>query len=191
MAFLGRPSRSRRSLSAGPRTPLTPSVYLPARHLVDCAVFNRALCPATGPTDARHVPRAPSPLQGVTPSRVAFLATWEGVTPPSSLLRAHAPNQIPPTSFGVGLVRWVFAGCCQPLLGVGPSRRYLHNPCIGAWTLTPRCPFGALARFFPKDLGLTLDLRRSAHRVTPALQLQQVTFFGAAVIPLCSGSHAR
>jgi len=31
----------------------------------------------------------------------------------------------------------VFAGCCEPLLGVGASRRYLHTPCIGAWSHTP------------------------------------------------------
>ena len=49
----------------------------------------------------------------------------------------------------------------------GPSRRYLCNPCIGSWTLTPRCFFGALARFFPKNIGLTLDLRCSAHPDCP------------------------
>jgi hypothetical protein len=32
------------------------------------------------------------------------------------------------------LVRWVFAGCRQSLLGNGPSRHYLRNPCIGART---------------------------------------------------------
>ena len=52
---------------------------------------------------------------------------------------------------------------CQSLLEDGPSRRYLCNPCIGAWTLTPRCFSGAHARFFPKNIGLTLELRRSAH----------------------------
>jgi hypothetical protein len=57
----------------------------------------------------------------------------------------------------------VFAGCRRPLLGDGPSRRYLCNLCIGAWTLTPRCLFGALTRFFPKNIGLTLVVRSSAH----------------------------
>jgi hypothetical protein len=37
----------------------------------------------------------------------------------------------------LSLFRPVFAGCCQPLLEDGPSRRYLHNLCKGAWTLTP------------------------------------------------------
>ena len=43
----------------------------------------------------------------------------------------------------------VFAGCCQPLLGDGPSRRYLHNPCVGAWTPTPPRSAGALTRCLP------------------------------------------
>jgi len=30
----------------------------------------------------------------------------------------------------LSLFRWVFAGCCQPLLEDGPSRRYLCNLCI-------------------------------------------------------------
>ncbi len=34
-------------------------------------------------------------------------------------------------------IRPVFAGCCQPLLEDGPSRRYLHSLCKGAWTHTP------------------------------------------------------
>jgi hypothetical protein len=35
------------------------------------------------------------------------------------------------------LVRAIFAGCCQPLLEVGPSRRYLRSLCQVAWTRTP------------------------------------------------------
>ena len=85
----------------------------------------------------------------------------------------------------------VFAGCRRPLLGDGPSRRYLCNPYMVAWTLTPRRLFGAFTRFFPKNIGFTLDLRRSARRFTPTLQLQWGTNFGAAVIPLCSGPHVR
>jgi hypothetical protein len=62
---------------------------------------------------------------GVTGKKAAFTATSRGVTLRSSLLRAQAPDQNPPTAFGLGFGRWVFAGCCQPLLGDGPSRRYL------------------------------------------------------------------
>ena len=71
------------------------------------------------------------------------------------------------------LVRWVFAGCHQSLLGNGPSRHYLRNPCIGARTLTPQRPFGAPARFFPKDFSLTLVARDSTRQLSVVMQLQQ------------------
>ena len=77
-----------------------------------------------------------------------------------------------PTSW-FSLVRWVFAGCRQSLLGNGPSRHYLHNPCIGARTLTPWRPFGAPARFFPKDCGLTSRFKSSTRQQSVAMQLQR------------------
>src|SRR5208337_433601 len=50
--------------------------------------------------------------------------------------------------------QWVFAGCCQPLLERGPSRRYLCesfpgclDPCHGGMP-------GAPAHFFPGIVGL-------------------------------------
>ena len=67
----------------------------------------------------------------------------------------------------LSLLRLVFTGCHQSLLDDGPSRRYLCNLYMGAWTLTPRCFFGAFTRFFPKNIGLTLGLRRSAHPDCP------------------------
>ena len=53
-------------------------------------------CPPTVP--ARWPPSAQgsSPARGVTPDRATSRVASEGVTPPSSLLRAHAPDQNPP-----------------------------------------------------------------------------------------------
>ena len=86
-----------------------------------------------------------------------------------------------------GLVRAVFAGCYQPLLLPGFSRRYLYES-------FPRCPspypgglLSAFAWFFP-----------SIHRPSPSfdwvgfpLPSANTTFHGsafeAAAIPLCSG----
>ena len=65
------------------------------------------------------------------------------------------------------LEQQVFAGCCESLLEDGLSRHYLCNPCVGAWTLTPRRPFSALARFFLKGNGLTLVVRSSARQICP------------------------
>jgi hypothetical protein len=63
----------------------------------------------------------------------------------------------------LSLLQQVFAGCRQSLLESGPSRHYLCNPCVGAWTPTPQCPSGAFARFFPEDSDLTSDVTGSAH----------------------------
>jgi len=117
-----------------------------------------------GPATARQVPRAPLPASGVTLCAMASRTTSEGVTPPSSLVRAHAPDQIPPADF-VFLIQRVFAGCRQSLLGDGPSRRYLRNPCMGAWTPTPGRLPGASTRFFPGSIGLTSESIGSARSV--------------------------
>jgi hypothetical protein len=108
------------------------------------------------------VPRAPSPRWGVIPPRVAFAATWTGITRTSSLLRAHAPDLPPLLPYALWLGTGVFAGCRVPLLGGGPSRCYLLNLCGGAWTRTPPRFCGAPARFFPQNLGLTFHARGSA-----------------------------
>jgi hypothetical protein len=130
----------------------------------------------------------------------------KSITLYSTLIRAHAPDQNPPALFSLSLVSSSLSATAdrKPLLGDGPSRRYLCNPYIGAWALTLRRLPGAITRFFPGNLGLALDLRRSAHRFTFILQLQWATLFEAAVrqahrpeqnrwavIPLCSGPYVR
>lgn len=54
-------------------------------------------------------------------------------------------------SLGFPLVPKVFAGYSESLLEVGPSRRCLCDPCIGAWVLTPPRLCGAIIRFFPLE----------------------------------------
>lgn len=118
------------------------------------------LCPT------RALPRSGRPLP----------AAWKGVTPSSSLVRAHAPDHPPPRASGA-VVREVFAGCRQPLLEDGPSRHYLCNPCVGAWTHTPPSPPGALTQFFPGSSGLAPREPRSADGIDPAMQLRQGAVF--------------
>ena len=114
------------------------------------------------PAGDRQVPRAPLHAVGVTHRAVTSSVTSEDVTPPSSLIRTHASNQIP-LHDSSSPCRRVFAGCRQPLLGDGPSRCYLCNPCLGAWTRTPLRFSGASVRFFPENVGLT-PLRRVTTR---------------------------
>ncbi len=71
------------------------------------------------------------------------------------------------------LVHRVFAGCHQSLLGDGPSRYYLCNPCIGAWTHTPPRSSDAFTHFFSENTGLTLRETSSARERIPVMQLQQ------------------
>ncbi len=124
-------------------------------------------------SSARYVPRAPSPEAGATRLRVMSRITSEGTTPPSSLLRAHAPHHVPLTDLGLHPIPRVLAGCGEPLLEGGGSRRYLRHPCIGAWSRTPPRSPGAHARCFPVDIGLTSRLTRSARETLPAKQRQQ------------------
>ncbi len=92
-------------------------------------------------------------------------------------------------STSVSLFRQAFAGCYEPLLEDGPSRRYLCDPCIGAWVRTPPRLVGALVRFFPSSIGLPLGSRGSAPGKYPTTQLSVGKLLGAATIRLPSGSH--
>jgi hypothetical protein len=110
----------------------------------------------------RHCTESPFASLGRYPAEGRVLTTSTGVTRSSSLLRTHAPDLHPLISYARWLGRRVLAGCCVPLLGGGPSRCYLLNLCGGAWTRTPSRFCGALTRFFPQNVGLTLRARGSA-----------------------------
>jgi hypothetical protein len=104
---------------------------------------------------------------GVTAAMEASRASWKGVTPSSSLIRAHAPDLLPSIRLRHRLARLVFAACCQPLLGTGPSRRYLCRSfptCLDPYS---GCSQGARARCFPQDIGLPRIRTGSAHRGIP------------------------
>ena len=108
------------------------------------------------------MPRAPLHRGGVTAPMEVSCASWKGVAPSSSLIRAHAPDLLPSARLQHSLARAVFAGCCQPLLEVGPSRRYLcesFSTCLNPY---PDCSCGALTHFFPQNNGLPGLLNRSA-----------------------------
>ena len=102
------------------------------------------------------------PRDGVTSSRNSVLALFRPALPDlhRSYWLMRQTKILLPTS--VSLFRQVFAGCCESLLDDGPSRRYLHGPCTGAWVRTPPRPNGVLVRFFPLGIGLPLGSRGSA-----------------------------
>src|SRR3954467_5684222 len=82
----------------------------------------------------------------------------------------------------VSLERSVFAGCCQPLPGTGPARRYLCEAFGGCLDPYPGGPRGARARFFPRGIGLPLVRTGSALHETPYGDFSTGFDFGAAVI---------
>ena len=153
----------------------TPWLCVQMPPLLETTKCPEPLCPIEAlPRSARSL------LHRVGGRYPSFLAPTDSCARPSS---SHLLDS--------RLVWWVFAGCRQSLLVGGPSRRYLCNPSIGAWTLTPGCLSGARVRSFPESYSLTLVAPTSAHPSPAAMQLQRRPLYGAAVISLCSGSHGR
>ena len=76
----------------------------------------------------------------------------------------------------------VFAGCCQPLLGIALSRRYLRESFSACKDPYPGCSCGAFTRFFPQDYGLPNVLIRSAPGKIHTMQFPCGVSFEAAVI---------
>ncbi len=139
--------------------------------------------------DAHYSPRAPLPIRWCYhrpgPSRGRSQSELPNLHRSYWLMRQT--KILLPTS--VSLFRQVFAGCYEPLLEDGPSRRYLCDPCMGAWVRTPPRLVGALVRFFPSSIGLPLVSRGSAPGKYPTTQLSVGKLLGAATIRLSSGSH--
>ena len=140
-----------------------------------------ALRPGPAQNRDRQVPRAPLPGASVTRPGVASSTTSKGVTPSSSLIRAHASDQIPPTGFGLPIPadlrrlsqapagRWPFPTLFPVILArsPGPVPRGVHLVHV--------------LDVFPGGNGLRADLTRSAHRRIPAMQLRQgVRFRGCS-----------
>ena len=126
-------------------------------------------------------------VSALPPSGRRALASCEDITPRSSLLRTHSP--IP---FGSPPLRplpreEVFAGCYQPLLPTGSSRRYSANLSSDAWALTTAVPLSAFACFFLRVIGLPHETSGSASRYSPRTRLLAVSIFETADISLCSG----
>lgn len=129
--------------------------------------FNGFVLPGPVSRTIQDPPRAQSPFarRGLTPVRMTPGHVRERylsfVAPTGSCARPS-----PSRCLRIFLVQRVLAGCCQSLLGKGPSRRYLCNPCPGAWTHTPGRLSGASIRFFPESSSLATSLQSSAR---PAL----------------------
>ena len=95
-----------------------------------------------------------------------WVVSCEDITPRSSLYGLIRQSPPAPLSFGLSLVRGVSAGCYQPLLPAGPSRRFSVNPSLGAWAPVTAVPRTAHACFSSTSSAFPRTLSRSASRVS-------------------------
>jgi hypothetical protein len=130
-------SLSPRCLSAGTHTPRSCRFTHKLVPTSRVSLYRRCVRPLPW---NRQVPRAPLPQRGVTTLRETYRISSAGITPPSLLLRAHAPSRCPPHASGLALARAVFAGCCQPLLGIGPSRLSAYQSFLACLDPYSGCP---------------------------------------------------
>ena len=84
--------------------------------------------------------------------------------------------------------RWsVFAAWTFRCWSSGPSRRYYCDSFPGCLDHYSGSLWGASTRFFPQSIGLPQNGSRSALSRYPCYDFRTDRYFGAAVIPLCSG----
>jgi hypothetical protein len=176
MAFLSRPSRYRRSLSAGPHAPLTVSVYLPARH-------PRGSTVTPGPCVPVRVPRMPAmcreplcpsgalPLRGrrlPPPGRAlpllhrsyGLMSRTKSLPPPSAFASSEGLRRLLPAP----AARWSF-----PALSPQSLYRCL-GPCPGS-------PLWCLYPFLPREHRPHLRVDRfGAFRIPPPCNFYDVPF---------------
>src|SRR5215472_11899545 len=90
-------------------------------------------------------------------------------------------------SFGLGLVRGVFAGCNQPPLPAGPSRRYLCESFLGCRVPCHGGPTECSCLFLPLCHRPSLNQQKVGFPLRSANTTLRGVVFEAADIPLCSG----
>ena len=139
----------------------------------------------------RRVPRAPLPDTGVTRNGMTSQIIWKGITPSSSLIWTHAPDQSPPRASGFPSHTWSLQVVTSPcwavalpdiisktlvqVLGSIPRRDLQVLVPISSLE-TPASPHGKQVRL--TDISLLNSFNREPS-------------FEAAIIRLPSGSYTR
>jgi hypothetical protein len=134
------------------------------------------------------VPRVPLPDVGVTFIRETCTASCEDITPGHGSYRLIPRSRSALPTSALGLVRGVSAGCYQPLLPTGPSRRYLCEsfprclgPCHGG---SAECTCLFLP---PRHRPSPVHYRGRLPAYTRRNDFMTDRFFETAAISLCSG----
>ena len=174
------PSQRTRGLRAAPHPPLPPLVCCHGHAMVRRPNLSGSSWSGQGPRAPWHAGGVPSLIVGSTDhvsrrSPAVIAPTGSGVSPhPSPCLR-------------MPLAQRVWAGCWQPRLGGGPSRRSLCVSCPTGVALSPGGSCGAAPRCFPHDRGLPLGRTGSALPEVPDSDFRTARLFGAAVRRCWSG----
>ena len=162
-----------------------PTVCHTARQSAAVVHQPQALRPGVVPVSARHG-REPLPPAEVLPRRRTMPGTLGSMTHPSSLLRAQAPDQDPPTSLGCPSVRGsvqVVASPCWALALPGVLSAPLSPD---AWTHTPVVPLVRIP--VPSQRTSAFAASETArHSPVSVRRLRYGDDIGAAVIRSCSG----
>ena len=155
MASRRSPSQRVQSFSADSHTPCRSVVCFRGRFIVRRPSNVRVLL---------KLPSAQSPF-----ARARCNLARRGLNGPRRrvLPRLHRSYGLMRQSSSLLVPRWypqhpVCAGCCQPLLGAGPSRRYLCASVPACLDPYPGSSWSASTRFFLHDIGLPLVRNGSA-----------------------------
>jgi hypothetical protein len=151
LASLRSPSHTARSSRADPHTPLHSIVCFQGRSIVLRPYSVRVLLKLPGA-------RSPFARSRCDLSRRDLLDPVGRRYPAFIALTGSCANPPPSSCLGCPLKHQVYAGCCQPLRGGGPSRRSLCTSFSACLDPYPGGSRGALARFYPQDNGLP-DMR--------------------------------
>ena len=118
-------------------------------------IFKGLAAPGSASGTIPGPPRAQSPfarLRRYLFRRDVFCIPSEGVTPPSSLLRTHAPVQTHlPSPSAINLVDGSLQVVTSPCCVLDLPGAISADPSLGVWTRTPVGSRGALTRFFPRQ----------------------------------------
>jgi hypothetical protein len=143
------------------------------------APLHQALCPEWVQPRARYDRESLCPVRALPRPGERHLLSRSALPDPH---RSYGLMRRTSSLWNPLLSLWapVFAGCCEPLLAGGPSRRYLRNSFPRCLVPYPGASPGAPTRYFPGDIGLHRFGSGSATRQHSVRRLLYGIALGAA-----------
>ena len=146
-------------------------------------LFPGPTCPAT--------PEAATCPESLGTLKVLPLTSWchhhvRGRYPTVIARTDSCASPQPSRCLGDTLGEWVYAGCCQPLLGGGPSRRCTAHLSLRAWTPPPAAREVHVPVSSPKTAAFP-SFGPGRRSTKPVQRFQHGALFEAAVMRSCAG----